>query len=135
MKNSKRLSGIAVAASFAIAATVLSAQAVAGSSSSSVRLPTLHSKNYVYTAHLPSNGLQTDKLIKSVSWNWNVHGWPRGLQVYLCQGPATCIDVSRQRVGSTNKFTRFKPFYYEIKLSHPGTVPVAGLLGTLAINW
>jgi flagellar protein FlhE len=135
MKNFNRLNGIAVAASFSFAATMLSTQAVAGSSNSSVRLPTLHSKNYVYTAHFTNNGLQAGQSIRSVSWNWNVHGWPRGLEVYLCQGPAACIDVSRQRAGSTNNFTRFKPFHYKMKVSHPGTVPVAGLLGTLTVNW
>lgn len=73
MKNFKRLNGVAVAASFAFSATMLSAPALAGSSNSSVKLPTLHSKNYVYTAHLPTaSGLRTGQSIKSISWNWNV---------------------------------------------------------------
>jgi flagellar protein FlhE len=136
MKNFKRLNGVAVAASFAFSATMLSAPALAGSSNASVKLPTLHSKNYVYTAHLPTaSGLRTGQSIKSISWNWNVHGWPRGLQVQLCQGPSRCIDVSRQRVGSTNKFKHFQPFYYEFMLSDPGRVPVAGLFGKLTIDW
>lgn len=136
MKNFKRLNGIAVAASFAFAATVLSPQALAGSSTSTLKLPTLHSKNYVYKAHLPTAaGLRIGQSVKSISWNWNVHGWPRGLQVQLCQGPSRCIDVSRQRVGSTTKFKHFQPFYYEFMLSDPGRVPVAGLLGKLTIDW
>ena len=139
MKNYKKLNGIVTSAGFVAMACLASSHAVAGSYSSSVKLPTIHSKNYVYTARLPIPvGAVQGQIIKGISWNWNVHGWPRGLQVYLCQTPTRCIDVSRQRVGAGDKFKGFvaaQPFYYELKISEPGRVPVAGLQGRLTVDF
>jgi flagellar protein FlhE len=139
MKNFKKLNGIVTSAGFVVAACVASSQAVAGTYSTAVQLPTIHSKNTVYTAHVPvPAGTNYGHIIKNVSWNWNVHGWPRGLQVYLCQTRDRCIDVSRQRVGATNKYNQFhaaQPFWYELKISEPGRVPVAGLQGRLTVDW
>ncbi|WP_082060926.1 flagellar protein FlhE [Pseudomonas abietaniphila] len=135
MKNYKKLNGALTAAVLASVVYLASPQAVAGSVSSVVNLPTIHSKNYAYKAHLPAMGLRSGQGINSVTWNWTVHGWPQGLEVHLCQGPTRCIDVSRQRTGSTSKFKNFQPFYYELKLSSPGNVPVAGLLGKLTVDW
>ncbi|WP_346833479.1 flagellar protein FlhE [Pseudomonas abietaniphila] len=138
MKNFRKLNGVALRAGFVSTAVFLSSHALAGTYTSTVQLPTLHSKNYVYTAHVPVPAGVGSGFIKNISWNWNVHGWPRGLQVYLCQTSTRCIDVSRQRVGSKATFTQFhasQPFFYELKLSDPGRVPVAGLLGKLTVNW
>lgn len=139
MKDCKKLSGILSSAGMLAAACLISQAAVAGNYSSSVTLPTLHSKGYVYVAHIPvPAGPRNGLLIKSVSWNWNVHGWPRGLQVQLCQGKTKCIDVSRQRTGTTNAYNGRhspEPFFYELKISGPGPIPVAGLLGRLTVNW
>lgn len=139
MKNYKKLSGIMSPLGILAAALLTSQTAVAGSYNSSVSLPTLHSKGNVYVAHIPvPAGPRNGLLIKSVSWNWNVHGWPRGLQVQLCQGKTRCIDVSRQRTGSTNAYNGRhspEPFFYELKISGPGPVPVAGHLGRLTVNW
>jgi flagellar protein FlhE len=138
MKNFKKLSGISLRAGFISLALSLSAHTFAGTYTSTVKLPTLHSKNHVYTAPMPIPVGVGEGFIKNISWNWNVHGWPRGLQVYLCQTSTRCIDVSRQRVGSKAAFTQFhssQPFFYELKLSDPGRVPVAGLVGRLTVNW
>lgn len=138
MKNFKKLNGIALRAGFISLVLSLSAHTFAGTYTATVQLPTLHSKNHVYTAHMPIPVGVGEGFIKNISWNWNVHGWPRGLQVYLCQTSTRCIDVSRQRVGSKAAFTQFhssQPFFYELKLSDPGRVPVAGLVGRLTVNW
>jgi flagellar protein FlhE len=141
MKNYKKLNGTFVVAGILSAACLLSQAAIAGTYNSSINLPTLHAKGYVYVAHLPvSPGPKSGMLIKSVSWSWNVHGWPKGLQVQLCQGRTRCIDVSRQRSGTTNVYNRnqsTEPFFYELRLSGQGAgpVPVAGLKGGLTVTW
>ncbi|MCO5364027.1 flagellar protein FlhE [Pseudomonas alliivorans] len=97
-KKSKRIRSAAV---IAWALCVFSGTTTAGSYQSSVRLPVIHSKDYLYKADLPvGRGVPPGAVIKNVSWNWNVTGWPRGMEVYLCQVPSTCVNISRQRQGS-----------------------------------
>jgi flagellar protein FlhE len=136
MRNFKKLNGIVVLASVGFAMSPL---ASAGAYDSSVRLPTLHSKGYVYTASVPvPSGPIDGGKIKSVDWTWDVHGWPTGLQVYLCQAPTKCIDISRVRAGSTQTFKDIystQPFYFEMKISGAAAMPVAGLLGRLKVHW
>lgn len=139
MKNFKKLNGI-VASVVIIFASVLGAQsAIAGSYNSSVNLPMLHSRGYVYVARVPvPNTVREGQTIRDVSWNWNVQGWPRGLQVNLCQASDRCIDVSRIRRGSTLRFKGFlakQPLYFELKLAAGGPSPVAGQLGKVTVSW
>jgi flagellar protein FlhE len=139
MKNFKKLSGI-IASAVIIFSTLLGSQsAMAGSYSSSVNLPVLHSRGYVYVARVPvPNTVREGQTIKNVSWNWNVQGWPRGLQVQLCQASDRCIDVSRVRRSSTRMFHGFlakQPFYFELKLSPSGPTPVAGQVGHITVDW
>nr|WP_243245669.1 flagellar protein FlhE [Pseudomonas sp. S25] len=112
---------------------------MAGSYSSSVNLPALHSRGYVYVAQVPvPNTVREGQTIRNVNWNWNVQGWPRGLQVYLCQASDRCIDVSRVRRGSTARFHGFlarQPLYFELKLAAGGPSPVAGQLGQVTVSW
>ena len=104
MKDFKKLKGILLSAVIAIG-FLASHSATAASYTSQVRLPVLHSKGFAYTSQLPiTKAAKTGQKIMSVSWTWNVQGWPRGLEVSLCQGAARCIDVSRQRSGSTDAF-------------------------------
>lgn len=138
MRNLKRWSGSALRAGMISGFFCMAPCAFAGTYTSTVKLPTLHSKNYVYTAHVPIPARVGEGFIKNISWNWNVHGGPRGLQVYLCQTLTRCIDISRQRVGSRAIFTQFlstEPFFFELKLSDPGRTPVAGQAGRLTVNW
>ena len=133
LKRSRAASGIA----FALLAC--SNLALAGNYQSSVALPVVHSKGYVHTAELPvSRHAPAAATIKSVSWNWNVVGWPQGLEVYLCQGPSVCLNVSRQRTGSTTFFGNqlaSRKFYYTMKVGDTGRVPVAGQQGRITVDW
>nr|WP_139110494.1 flagellar protein FlhE [Pseudomonas syringae] len=123
----------------ALTVVVGSQNASAGSYTSEVRLPVLHSKGYVYTAHLPAvGGPKEGQIIKNVTWNWNVQGWPRGLRVNLCQTPTRCIDLSRVRLGSSRVFNgqlASRPFYYELQLSPDGPAPVAAQMGRITVSW
>jgi len=139
MKNFKKLNGTLMSTVIAFTVVCGSQHASAGSYTSEVRLPALHSKGYVYTAHVPAVGApKQGQVIKGVSWNWNVQGWPRDLRVRLCQTPSRCLDISRKRSGSSDQFNRFlasQPFYYELKLSPLGPSPVAGQTGRVTVTW
>lgn len=135
----KKLKRTRSAAGIALALCVFSGTTVAGSYQSSVRLPVIHSKDYLYKADLPvGRGVPPGAVIKNVSWNWNVTGWPQGLEVYLCQVPSPCVDISRQRRGSTISFNgRFADqlFSYKLRIGSAGRTPVAGHLGTVTVSW
>ncbi|MCD5982579.1 flagellar protein FlhE [Pseudomonas sp. CDFA 610] len=135
-KKSKRIRSAAV---IAWALCVFSGATTAGSYQSSVRLPVIHSKDYLYKADLPvGRGVPPGAVIKNVSWNWNVTGWPRGMEVYLCQVPSTCVNISRQRQGSTVSFNgRFadRLFSYTLRVGAGGQTPVAGHLGSITVTW
>ncbi|MDF2643299.1 MAG: hypothetical protein K0R45_2572 [Pseudomonas sp.] len=122
-----------------VAAAVNSQAAFAGSYVSVVNLPVLHAKGHTYRANIPlPGGPRPGQLIKHVGWNWNVHGWPRGLQVFLCQTASKCLDVSRLRSGGSAEFNNFSatsPFYFELKLSQAGPAPVAGQQGKITVTW
>ncbi|MFJ4141258.1 flagellar protein FlhE [Pseudomonas sp. NPDC089734] len=116
-----------------------SEMAVAGSYHSSVNLPTVHSRGYLYTANVPLRGaLPSGTAITNVSWNWNVTRWPQGLEVYLCHGASNCLDISRQRTGSSSFFTgrlAKQSFYYAIRMGATGIVPVASHYGRVTVTW
>ncbi|RMR17078.1 MULTISPECIES: flagellar protein FlhE [Pseudomonas syringae group] len=87
--NNKKLEWVRSASGMALALLICSNPALAGNYHSSVALPVIHSKGYLHTAQLPvSRHMPPAATIKNVSWNWNVTGWPQGLEVHLCQGPA-----------------------------------------------
>ncbi|WP_122316389.1 flagellar protein FlhE [Pseudomonas cichorii] len=134
----KKSKWIRSASGIVLAFSGYSEMAMAGSYQSSVNLPTVHSRGYLYTANIPLRGAPPEGAwIKNVSWNWNVTGWPRGLEVELCQAN-NCIDISRMRVGSTQVFRgqlANRCFYYSIKVSGAGTVPVAGQFGRITVDW
>ncbi|MBX8609726.1 flagellar protein FlhE [Pseudomonas cichorii] len=134
----KKSKWIRSASGIVLALSGYSEMAMAGSYQSSVNLPTVHSRGYLYTANLPLRGAPPEGAwIKNVSWNWNVTGWPRGLEVKLCQAN-NCIDISRMRVGSTQVFRgqlANRGFYYSIKVNGAGTVPVAGQFGRVTVDW
>ncbi|WP_239690205.1 flagellar protein FlhE [Pseudomonas syringae] len=113
--------------------------AMAGSYQSSAALPVIHSKGYLHTIELPvSRHVPPAAMIKNTSWSWNVAGWPQGLEVYLCQGVSLCLDITRQRTGSTTFFdNRFadRKFHYAIRVGAAGRVPVAGQQGRVTVNW
>ncbi|GFM58635.1 flagellar protein FlhE [Pseudomonas capsici] len=135
----KKSKWIRSASGIVLALSGYSEMAMAGSYQSSVNLPTVHSRGYLYTANLPLRGAPPEGAwIKNVSWNWNVTGWPRGLEVYLCQGANNCLDISRQRTGSSSFFTgrlAKKDFYYAIRMGASGVVPVASQYGRITVNW
>ena len=139
MKNFKKLNGIVASVVITSAAMLGSQSATAGSYSSSVKLPVLHSRGYVYVARVPvPSTVREGQVIKNVSWDWNVQGWPRGLQVQLCQASDRCIDVSRFRRSSTKMFYGFlakQPLYFELRLSPSGPTPVAGQVGRVTVDW
>jgi hypothetical protein len=87
MKNFKKLSGISLRAGFISLALSLSAHTFAGTYTSTVQLPTLHSKNHVYTAPMPIPVGVGEGFIKNISWNWNVHGWPGGFKSICAKRP------------------------------------------------
>lgn len=115
----------------------------AGSYHSSVRLPTVFSRGWVYQAPLPVTGVApAGARIGMVSWNWAYVGFPQGLVVYLCQGPSNCLDVSRQRSGSAFKFaggSPAQPLVFKVQVINDPlrryTVPVGGLNGAVTVNW
>lgn len=104
MKILKNLTGMTLPTVFAIA-LLSSSGAMAANYNSQISLPVLHSKGYLYTASLPVPKSVKAGQIKNVSWNWNVQGWPRGMEVFFCQAGGQCVDVSRLRSGST-EFSR-----------------------------
>lgn len=135
----KKLKRTRSAAGIALALCVFSGTTVAGSYQSSVRLPVIHSKDYLYKADFPvGRGVPPGAVIKNVSWNWNVTGWPQGLEVYLCQVPSPCVDISRQRRGSSAAFNlqiANRPFMYTLRIGGAGRVPVAGQVGNIIVSW
>ncbi|WP_239987693.1 flagellar protein FlhE [Pseudomonas syringae] len=137
--NDNKLKWARSASGIALALLACSNLALAGNYQSSVALPVIHSKGYVHTAELPvSRHAPVTATIKSVSWNWNVVGWPQGLEVYLCQGVSVCLNVSRQRTGSTTFFgnqSASRKFYYTMKVGDAGRVPVAGQQGRITVDW
>lgn len=112
---------------------------MAASYTSSATLPTVHSKGYLYRVDVPVKGRpNAGAIISSVSWNWNVVGWPQYLQVSLCAHAGHCLDISRQRSGSTDYFSRLRasqPFYFTIRMAPTGLVPVGGQQARLVVNW
>ncbi|MDG6379942.1 flagellar protein FlhE [Pseudomonas savastanoi pv. phaseolicola] len=137
--NDKKLKWNYSASGIALALLAYSNLALAGNYQSSVALPVIHSKGYMHTAALPvSRHVPPVATIKNVSWNWNVAGWPQGLEVYLCQGASVCLNVSRQRTGSTTFFGNqlaSRTFYYTMKIGETGRVPVAGQQGRITVDW
>lgn len=127
----------------ASALVLFSQVSVAGSYQSSVRLPTVHSKAYTYEANLPVTvAAQPGARVSRVSWNWAYVGFPKGLVVLLCQGPSNCQNVSRERSGSTNKFSGgnpSQPLVFKIQVINDPLrrypVPVAGLNGSVTVAW
>ncbi|WNW14344.1 flagellar protein FlhE [Pseudomonas sp. DTU_2021_1001937_2_SI_NGA_ILE_001] len=113
--------------------------AQAANYSASVILPTVHSKGYLYKAVVPVMARPAaGAVISDVSWTWNVVGWPNYLQVSLCIEVGHCLDVSRQRSGSTRFFAgrpARQPLYFTIRMSPSGLVPVAGQQAQLTVNW
>lgn len=112
---------------------------MAASYTSSATLPTVHSKEYLYRVDVPVKGKpDSGALISSVSWKWNVVGWPQYLQVNLCTEDNYCLDVSLQRSGSTAVFSgrlASQRFYFTIRMPRNGLVPVAGQPVRLVVNW
>lgn len=138
MKRFHRLKGVVL--SMIMFALISSSQAaLAGSYMSTINLPVLHAKGFAYKASFPiPRGPKPGELIKHVSWNWSVHGWPRGLQVYLCQTAGRCVEVSRLRSGASDAFKRSsatQPFYFQLKLSPSGPAPIAGQQGKITVTW
>ncbi|WP_237613575.1 flagellar protein FlhE [Pseudomonas syringae] len=137
--NNKKLEWVSSASGMFLAILVYSNPALAGNYQSSVALPVIHSKGYMHTAELPvSRHTPPAATIKNVSWNWNVTGWPQGLEVHLCQGASLCLNVSRQRTGSTAFFGNqlaSRKFYYTMKIGNAGRVPVAGQQGRITVDW
>ncbi|RMM82368.1 hypothetical protein ALQ71_05338 [Pseudomonas coronafaciens pv. striafaciens] len=137
--NTKKLERVRSASGMALALLACSNLALAGNYQSSVALPVIHSKGYLHTAELPvSRHAPAAAAIKNVSWNWNVAGWPQRLEVHLCQGDSLCLNVSRQRTGSTAFFDNqlaSRKFYYTMKIGNAGRVPVAGQQGRITVDW
>lgn len=135
-KKSKRIRSASIIGFLALG---LSSMAMAGNYSSSVTLPTAHSKGYLYTANIPVSGRPpAGGRVTDVSWTWNVIGWPRALEVQLCTGKSNCIDVSRQRSGSTRHFIgnpAQQKFYFALRIGQSGHVPLAGQQGRITVNW
>ena len=123
---------------FCLTCIVLVDNALAGNYQSSVALPVIHSKGYLYTADLPvSRHAPSAATVSNVSWNWSVVGWPQGLEVYICHASGACLDISRQRVGSTARFSKVlasRKFYYALRVGNAGRVPLAGQLGHITVN-
>jgi len=123
-----------------LAASLSQAAIAAGSYTSSVVLPTVYARNFLETVNVPVKGNPpTNGAITSVSWTWNVVGFPQGLSVYLCQGSTSnCIDVSRTRRMSTDAFngkTPTQPFIFAMRVGSGGTVPVSGQQAQIIVNW
>jgi flagellar protein FlhE len=126
----------------ASALVLFSEVSLAGSYQSSVRLPTVHSRGFVYQAQLPVTGAApAGTRVGLVSWNWAYVGFPQGLVVHLCQG-TTCQEVSRQRSGSSYSFAGgnpSQPMVFKTQVINDPlrryTVPVGGLNGAVTVNW
>ncbi|WP_350313190.1 flagellar protein FlhE [Dickeya fangzhongdai] len=123
-----------------LAASLSQAAIAAGSYTSNVVLPTVYARNFLETVNVPVSGNPpANGAITSVSWTWNVVGFPTGLSVYLCQGSTSnCIDVSRTRRMSTDAFkgkSPTQPFIFAMRVGNGGTVPVAGQQAQVIVNW
>lgn len=96
-------------------------------------------KGYLYRVYIPVKGKpHAGAVISNVTWNWNVVGWPQYLQVSLCAHASHCLDISRQRSGSTPYFSNLsasQPFYFTIRKAPIGRVPVGGQQALLTVNW
>lgn len=129
-----RLAWISIMMALSVSQTVMAA-----SYTSSATLPTVHSKGYLYRVDIPVKGKPAaGAMISNVSWNWNVVGWPQYLQVSLCAHAGHCLDISRQRSGSTHYFSNLsasQPFYFTIRMAPIGRVPVGGQQALLTVNW
>lgn len=138
MKSLIKLKGAVLSAIF-FAAAMSSQNASAGTYVSVVKLPVLHAKGFNYKASFPAaRGPKVGERIKHVSWSWNVHGWPRGMQVFLCHTASRCLDVSRLRSGATAEFkglSATQPFHYQLKLAPGGPAPIAGQQGKITVTW
>lgn len=112
---------------------------MAASYTSSATLPTVHSKGYLYRVDIPVKGKPGNSArISNVTWNWNVVGWPQYLQVSLCAQAGHCLDISRQRSGSTQYFSNLganQQFYFTLRMAPIGLVPVGGQQARLTVNW
>jgi flagellar protein FlhE len=126
----------------ASALVLFSEVSLAGAYQSSVQLPTVHSRGHQYQAQLPVMGAApAGARVSQVSWNWAYVGFPQGLVVKLCQG-ANCLDVSRQRSGSTHIFaggSPAQPLVFKVQVINDPQrrypVPVGGLNGAVTVNW
>lgn len=127
----------------ASALVLFSEVSVAGAYNSSVQLPTVHSRGFVYQASLPVTGVApAGARVSRVSWNWAYVGFPQGLVVLLCQGASNCEEVSRQRSGSTNRFTNSnpaQPLHFRVHVINDPLrrypIPVGGLNGAVTVTW
>ena len=116
---------------------------MAGAYSSSVGLPTVHHKGWIYQAQLPVTAVvPAGARISRVTWNWNVVGFPRMFVVFLCQGTTNiCHDVSRLRSGSTDRFAGGNPaqplFFRMHMVNDPKSspVPAGGLSSGVTVTW
>lgn len=115
----------------------------AGSYHSTMRLPTVFHKGYNYQVQLPVTGrVQPGARVSTVTWNWAYVGFPRGLLVRLCQGTTSnCLDVSRQRSGSTLRFAGgnpSQPLFFIVQLvNHPNSspAPIGSMNGAVTVAW
>ncbi|WP_236640151.1 flagellar protein FlhE [Dickeya undicola] len=140
MKRKSAFTRLALGGALLAASLSQAAIAAAGSYASSVVLPTVYSRNFLETVNVPVLGNPPSSgAITSVSWTWNVVGFPAGLSVYLCQGSTSnCIDVSRTRRMSTDAFkgkSPTQPFIFAMRVGSGGTVPVAGQQAQVIVNW
>lgn len=125
------------------ALVLISQASMAGSYHSTVGLPTIHSKGYVYQTHVPVASIApSGSQISTVSWSWSYVGFPRGLVVQLCQGTINrCHDVSRQRSGSTSMFAgnnQSQPFFFRTVIvngRNSSPVPVGAQGGAVTVKW
>jgi flagellar protein FlhE len=138
MKSLSKLKGMLLPAVIFVAA-ISSQNVLAGSYASVVNLPVLHAKGFNYKAIFPTvRGPGPGERIKHVTWNWNVHGWPRGMQVFLCHTGSRCLDVSRLRSGATSEFkglSATQPFHFQFKLAPAGPAPIADEKGRITVTW
>lgn len=122
-----------------IMALSVSQTVMAASYTSTATLPTVHSKGYLYRVDIPVKGKpHAGAVISNVTWNWNVVGWPQYLQVSLCAHAGRCLDISRQRSGSTHYFSNLsasQSFYFTIRMAPIGLVPVGGQQARLTVSW
>lgn len=129
-----------IATVFAVGLSAASITASAGEYQTSVMLPVVYAKNYDYRADLPVKGSPpATARIKNVSWNWTIVGWPDQFSVKLCAGTVSnCIDISRQRLGSTSAFFAQNAnvqFFYVTRAASVTLVPVVGQEGKITVQW